>query len=76
MSNRSKRSEWERIEWLKTGEAADVLGISKNTLKRLVREDYIKAYHVKGVRGWQFKLEDVLSLLQQVKPEEIDEGSG
>lgn len=69
MSNQSNRSKWESVQWLKTGQAADILGISKNTLKRLVREGYIRAYRVKGVRGWQFKLKDVLSLLQEVKPE-------
>ena len=76
MSDQSNRSKWESVEWLKTGQAADILGISKNTLKRLVKEGYIKAYRVRGVRGWQFKLEDVLSLLQEVKPEEIDKENG
>jgi excisionase family DNA binding protein len=73
VSNRSNDSEWEQVTWLKTGEAAQILGISKNTLKRLVREGYLKAYRIKGVAGFQFRKKDVLGLIEKVTPEEIDE---
>ena len=75
VSNRmeeSKESNESNRSWIRTGEAADLLGISKNTLKRLVREGLLKAYRVKGVTGLQFRRQDVLALLEEVTPEDMD----
>lgn len=73
MSNPSKPSMPEDAEWLKPSEAAELIGVSVNTLKRLVKEGYVKAYRVEGVRGIQFRKGDVLELLKEVKPEEVDD---
>jgi excisionase family DNA binding protein len=59
-------------QWLKVSEAADLIGVSKNTIRRLVRRGVLKAYQVEGVTGIQFKIEDVLALVKEVEPEEVD----
>lgn len=50
-------------------EASRILGIAPNTVRRLVREGILPAYEVVGVKGVQFKREDVEKLLRPVEPE-------
>lgn len=74
MSNLQELSELQDVVWLSPQEAADLLGISRTTIKKLVKEGYIKAYRIKGVRGLRFKHEDVLALIEVVNPDEVGDG--
>lgn len=62
-----------RFDWVGVKEACDILGISRPTLHRLIREGYLPTYQIEGVRGYQFKREDVLGLIKRVDPEEFEE---
>ncbi len=76
MSNSSGSSQNEQQAgglWLQTGDAAALIGVSNNTLLKLVKEGYIKAYRIKGVRGLRFKRRDVEALVEEVQPEDLDE---
>ncbi len=76
MSNSSETSQQEQQSqsiWLQTGEAAALIGVSNNTLLKLVKEGHIKAYRIKGVRGLRFKRGDVEALVEEVQPEELNE---
>lgn len=64
-----------QFDWVNVKEACEILGISRHTLHRLVQEEYLPAYRIKGVRSFQFKREDVLSLIERVDPEEFEAGS-
>ena len=72
MSNSSNISYNSNDEWVKIGEAAKLLGISYNSLRKLVKEGYLKAYRVRGIVGVQFRRGDVLALLEEVPADEID----
>lgn len=58
--------------WLKVHEACELLGVSPNTLRRLVKEGRLQAYVVDGVRGYQFRSEDVKKLIIPVRPEDVE----
>jgi excisionase family DNA binding protein len=72
VSNLSKLSTEEEVEWLRSGEAARFLGISRNTLKRLVKKGLVKAYRIKGVTGILFKRNELAALIEEVNPEEFE----
>lgn len=74
MSNEGKYcKDSEYTDWVRTGEAADMLGISDVSVRKLVREGYLQAYRVRGISGIQFRRGDVLSLIEKVDPSEFDE---
>jgi excisionase family DNA binding protein len=60
-------------DWLKVQEACDLLGISPNTLRRLVREGRLQAYVISAVRGYQFRRQDVEKLIIPVRPEQAED---
>ncbi len=60
-------------DWLKVQDACDILGVSPNTLRRLVKEGKLQAYVIDGVRGYQFRREDVEKLIIPVKPEDVED---
>jgi len=60
-------------DWLKVQEACDLLGVSPNTLRRLVREGRLQAYVISGVRGYQFRRHDVEKLIIPVRPEQVED---
>ncbi len=53
--------------WLSLEEACQILGISRNTLKKLIREGRIPAYNIEGVVGYKLKKPDVESLIKPVQ---------
>lgn len=53
-------------EWISVTEASKVLGVARNTLKKLIREGTLPAYTVQGVRGFRLKRPDVEALLRPV----------
>lgn len=55
-------------DWIGVIEASSILGISPNTVKKLVREGVLTAYEITGVRGYQFQREDVERLIKRVEP--------
>jgi excisionase family DNA binding protein len=55
-------------DWIGITEAAKILGISRNTVQKLVEEGILPAYEVTGVKGWQFKRADVQGLIRRVEP--------
>ncbi len=57
--------------WLTVKEACELLGIAPPSIHKLVREGYLDAYRIEGLRGLKFKREDVLTLIKKVKPEEL-----
>lgn len=65
-------SQPEQFDWINVKEACEILGISRQTLHQLVQTEVLPAYRVKGVRGLKFKREDVLKLIERVKPDELD----
>jgi len=61
-------------EWLKINEACQILDVSRNTLKALVREGILPAYKIEGVVGYKFKRAEVESLIKRVEPEPAQKG--
>ncbi len=57
-------------DWIGMSEACEILGLSNNTVKKLVRKGILPAYQITGVRGLQFHPEDVEKLVQRVEPDE------
>ena len=53
------------------GEAAQILGISPTSLKKLVKQGVIPAYRIKGIMGLRFKRSEVLDLIEKVDPAEV-----
>ena len=47
-------------------EAQEILGITRNTLRRLIREGILPAYTIEGVVGYKLKRSDVESLIKPV----------
>ena len=72
MAQKETSIELEQFDWVNVKEACELLGISRLTLHRLVKENFLPAYRIKGVRSYQFKREDVLDLIEQVKPEDFN----
>jgi excisionase family DNA binding protein len=58
-----------KYDWVNVKEACELLGVSRHTLHRLVQQELLPAYRVKGVRSFQFKREDVENLIEPVEPE-------
>ncbi len=56
--------------WISLSEACEILGLSTNTVKKLVRKGILPAYEIKGVRGPRFHPEDVERLIKRVEPTE------
>lgn len=57
-------------DWIGISEAKEILGLSGNTIKKLVRKGILPAYQITGVRGLQFHPEDVQKLIARVEPTE------
>ncbi len=55
-------------QWIGITEAAKILGLSRNTVAKLVDEGILPAYQIMGVKGLQFKPEDVQGLIKRVEP--------
>lgn len=55
-------------DWIGIIEVCRILGISPNTVKKLVDEGILPAYEIIGVRGLQFKREEVEKLIRRVEP--------
>ena len=55
-------------EWIGVIEASKILGIAPNTVKGLVQKGILPAYEITGVRGYQFKRQDVLAMIKRVEP--------
>lgn len=64
MSNMSNTSEGSH--WISLAEAQSILGISRNTLKKLIREGTLPAYTIEGVVGYKVKRSDVEALIKPV----------
>ena len=61
-------------DWLNMEEACAILGISRNTLKKLIREGDVPAYTVAGVVGYKLKREDVEALIKPVPVQKRPKG--
>lgn len=61
MSNMSDAREWLSVE-----DACALLGISRNTLKKLIREGRVPAYTIEGVVGYKLKRSEVDTLIKPV----------
>ena len=55
--------------WVSPKEAREILGVTRNTLKGLVRKGILPAYTVEGVVGFRFKRLEVEALIKPVVPE-------
>ncbi|MBI5848516.1 MAG: helix-turn-helix domain-containing protein [Nitrospirae bacterium] len=53
-------------DWISVVEACKILGVARNTLKKLIREGTLPAYTIQGVAGYRLKRQDVEALLQPV----------
>lgn len=53
-------------DWISVVEACKILGVSRNTLKKLIREGTLPAYTIQGIAGYKVKRHDVEALLQPV----------
>lgn len=57
------------IEWLTTGEAAEILGRSPDTVRRMCdRGAFDGAYQPRAGDHWRIPLEAVLRFVEAVKP--------
>ena len=57
-----------RPDWINAQQATEILGITRNTLKRLVRDGILPAYTIQGVAGYRFKRPEVQALIKPVLP--------
>lgn len=53
----------ETEKWLTREEAAAMLRVHVRTIDRLVREEHLKRYRIRGMRRAQFRIEDVRALV-------------
>lgn len=53
----------ETEKWLTREEAANLLGVHVRTIDRLVRDEVLTRYKIRGMRRAQFKIEDVRALV-------------
>lgn len=53
-------------DWVTLAEACEMLGVARNTLKKLIREGRVNAYTVDGVVGYKLKRQDVQALIKPV----------
>lgn len=56
--------------WIGMAEAKEILGLSHNTVTKLIRQGVLPAYEVPGVRGPRFHREDVEKLIRRIEPTE------
>ena len=56
-------------DWISVVAACKILGVSRNTLKKLIREGTLPAYTIQGIAGYKIKRHDVEALLQPVAVE-------
>lgn len=55
-------------DWIGMAEAKAILGLSHNTVKKLIDQGILPGYKVPGVRGPRFHREDVEKLIQRIEP--------
>lgn len=55
-------------DWIGMAEAKEILGLSHNTVTKLIRQGVLPAYQVPGVRGPRFHRADVENLIQRIEP--------
>ncbi len=53
-------------DWIPLAEAQTILGVSRNTLKKLIRNGTLPAFTVAGVVGYKVKRSDVEALIKPV----------
>lgn len=53
----------ETEKWLSREEVARMLDVHVRTVDRLVREEHLKRYKIRGMRRAQFRIEDVRALI-------------
>lgn len=56
-------------DWVSPKETREILGVTRNTLKGLVRKGILPAYTIEGVVGLRFKRPEVEALIKRVEPE-------
>jgi excisionase family DNA binding protein len=54
-------------QWLNIKQTCEMLGVTANTVRKLIRTGVLPAREITGVRGFQIKREDVESLIKPVK---------
>jgi excisionase family DNA binding protein len=57
-------------DWVSPKETREILGVTRNTLKGLVRKGILPAYTIEGVVGIRFKRPEVEALIKRVEPEQ------
>jgi len=57
-------------DWIGVTEAKEILGVSVNTVKKLIQEGILPAYEVPGVRGPRFHRPDVENLIRRIEPKQ------
>lgn len=57
-------------DWIGVTDAKEILGVSVNTVKKLIRQGILPAYEVPGVRGPRFHRADVENLIRRIEPTE------
>jgi len=55
--------------WVSPKETREILGVTRNTLKGLVRKGILPAYTIEGVVGLRFKRPEVEALIKRVEPQ-------
>jgi excisionase family DNA binding protein len=53
-------------DWISFVEACKILGVSRNTVKKLIRKGTLPAYTIEGITGYKLKRHDVEALLRPV----------
>jgi excisionase family DNA binding protein len=56
--------------WIGMAEACEILAISSNSVRKLIRQGILPAYEVPGIRGPRFHREDVEKLVRRIEPTE------
>lgn len=57
-------------DWIGMAEAKEILGLSHNTVKKLIRQGILPAYEVPGVRGPRLHRADVEKIIRRIEPTE------
>lgn len=58
-------------DWIGMAEACEILTLSSNSVRKLIRQGILPAYEVPGIRGPRFRREDVEKLIRRIEPTQV-----
>lgn len=63
-----------RKGWYSAAEAAEYIGVTRQSIYNLIDQGLLAAYKIKGLRGRRIKKEDLDALFERIDSGEAEEG--